>query len=174
MSGILETFGLKKNLNLTIKIKKSEFSEFLEQKVKPNRLFFFDIFDSEQKEFYGNVNQENFWLRIGAKSISGGSFASAQGKIKSYSDKTELDIKITGWNWFILLWFLSISLIFGLVFNDAIRNDSFGILIVFGPIFLVFYLVGIIKIRNGVKGFERFITSELKSIENKNALQHGV
>ena len=56
MSGLLETFGLKKHLNLTLKMEKTEFIKFLEQKVKPNRLFFFDIFDSEQKEFYGKIN----------------------------------------------------------------------------------------------------------------------
>ena len=161
MSGILETFGLTKNLKLTVDMEKSKFIEFLQKKIKPNSLFFFDIFDIKQKEFYGNVNEEFFWLRVGAKSIRGGSFANAHGKMKSYSNKTELNIKITGWNWFILLWFLGISLIFGLVLNDIIRTESFGILIVFGPIFLFFYLIGIIKIRNGVRKLERFLISEL-------------
>jgi hypothetical protein len=174
MKRILETFGLKKHLNLTLKMEKSEFIKALELKVKPNRLFFFDVFDSEQKEFYGNVNKENFWLRIGTKSITGGSFASVNGQMKSSSDETELNIKITGWNWFILLWFLGISLIFGLAFYDAIKTNSFGILVVFGPMFLIFYLVGIIKIRNGVKRCERFLTSELNTIDNKNVLQHRV
>ena len=174
MSSILETFGLKKHLNLTVKMEKSEFTQSLEQKVKPNRLFFFDVFDSEQKEFYGNVNKDNFWLRVGAKSITGGSFASANGKMKNYSDKTELNINIIGWNWFILLWFFCISLIFALVLNDVLKTNSVGLLVVFGPVFLIFYLVGILKIRNGVKRFEQFITSELMTIENKNVLQHRV
>ncbi|WP_046758409.1 hypothetical protein [Kordia jejudonensis] len=174
MGSILETFGLKKNLNLTVKMEKSEFTQLLEQKVKPNRLFFFDIFDSQQKEFYGNVNKDSFWLRLGSKSITGGSFASANGKIKYCPKKTEMNISIIGWNWFILLWFLGISLIFGLVFIDALKKDSFGLLAIFGPVFLIFYLIGILKIRNGVKRFEKFITSEFITIENKNVLQHRV
>ena len=164
MSGILETFKLKKHLNLTVKMEKTEFVNFLESKVKPNKLFFFDIFDGEQKEYYGTVNKDDFWLRIGAKSITEGSFASANGKMKSHLDKTELSIKIIGWNWFILLWFLVMSLIICLALNDIIKGNSYGILIVFGPIFLIFYLIGFYKIRNGVKSFELQLMNELKKI----------
>ena len=164
MSRILETFGLKKHLNLTVKMEKSEFINFLESKVKPNRLFFFDIFDVKQKEYYGTVNKEDFWLRIGTKSITGGSFANADGKMKSHLDKTELNIKIIGWNWFIILWFLVMSLIFGLALNDIIKDNSYGILIVFGPIFLIFYLIGIYKIRSGVKKFERQLMTQLEKL----------
>ncbi len=169
MNRILETFGLKKQLNLTIKMDKSEFIKFLEPKVKPNRLFFFDIFDNEQKEFYGNVNNEKFWLRKSDRFFPKSPFARAEGIIKSSSDKTELEIKLIGWNWFILLWFLFMTLIFGLGFNDAIRTNSYGILIVFGPILLMFYLFGILKIRKGVKKLEHYLKSELE--ENKNVLQ---
>ncbi|WP_179019147.1 hypothetical protein [Winogradskyella forsetii] len=172
MNRILETFGLKKHLNLTIKMDKSEFIKFLETKVKPNRIFFFDIFDNEQKEFYGNVNNEKFWLRKSDRFFPKSPFASAEGIIKSSSNKTELDIKLIGWNWFILFWFLFMTLIFGLGFNDAIRSNSYGILIVFGPILLMFYLFVILKIRKGVKKLEHYLKSELN--ENKNVLQQRV
>ena len=169
MNRILGTFGLQKHLNLTIKMEKSEFIKFLELKVKPNRLFFFDIFDSDQKEFYGNVNNEKFWLRKSDRFFPKSPFASAEGIIKSSSDKTELEIKLIGWNWFILLWFLVMTLIFGLGFNDAIRTNSYGILIVFGPIFVLFYLFGILKIRKGIKKLEHYLIYEL--YENKNVPQ---
>ena len=68
-----------------------------------------------------------------------------------------------------LLWFLVISLIVGMLINDAIQTNSWGTLPVFGPIFLIFYLFAILKIRQGVKRFELYLISELK--ENKNVLQ---
>jgi hypothetical protein len=43
MGRILEFFGFEKHFSLNLKTKKSEFIEFLEMKVKPNNLFFFDI-----------------------------------------------------------------------------------------------------------------------------------
>ena len=163
MSGILETFGLKKHLNLTIKMEKAEFIKFLELKVKPNRLFFFDIFDSEQKEFYGKLSLEKFWLRKKSQSLFPESpFASAEGKIKSSSDKSELEVKIIGWNWFVIFWLLGMTLIFGLSLNDIIRTESYGVLIFFAPVFLILYSLGIFKMKKGVKKLEHHIITELK------------
>lgn len=163
MSGILNTLGLTKNLKLTIDMDKSKFIEFLQKKVKPNSLFFFDIFDSESKDFYGYVNNEKFWLRNKSQSLFPESpFASAKGKINNSFTKTELEIKIIGWNWFIIFWLLAISLVFGLNLNDIIRTESFGVLIFFGPVFFLFYLLGIYKMRKGVKKLESQIIAEFK------------
>jgi len=163
MSGLLETFGLKKHLNLTLKMEKTEFIKFLEQKVKPNRLFFFDIFDSEQKEFYGKINSEKFWLRKKSQSLFPESpFASAEGKIKSSYDKTELEVKIIGWNWFVLFWLTGMTLVFGLSLNDIVRTESYGVLIFFLPVFLILYFLGTFKMRKGVKKLEHYIKTELK------------
>ncbi|AXP81748.1 hypothetical protein CJ739_2676 [Mariniflexile rhizosphaerae] len=161
--GILETFGFKKILNLTVDKEKSKFIEFLQQKTKPNRLFFFDIFDQEQKEFYGKLSMEKFWLRKKSQSLFPESpFASAEGKIKSSSNKTELEIKLIGWNWFVLFWLLGMSLVFALALNDIIRTESYGVLIIFVPVYLILYSLGIFKIRKGVKKLEHYIITELK------------
>lgn len=161
--GILETFGFTKILNLTVDKEKSKFIEFLQQKTKPNRLFFFDIFDQEQKEFYGKLNMEKFWLRKKSQSLFTESpFASAEGKIKSSSNKTELEIKLIGWNWFVLFWLLGMSLVFALALNDIIRTESYGVLIIFVPVYLILYSLGIFKIRKGVKKLEHYIITELK------------
>ena len=160
---ILETFGFTKILNLTVDKEKSKFIEFLQQKTKPNRLFFFDIFDQEQKEFYGKLSMEKFWLRKKSQSLFPESpFASAEGKIKSSSNKTELEIKLIGWNWFVIFWLLGMSLVFGLALNDIIRTESYGVLIIFVPAFLILYSLGIFKIRKGLKKLEHYIITELK------------
>ncbi len=161
--GILETFGLTKTLNLTVDMEKSKFIEFLQQKVKPNRLFFFDIFDKEQKEFYGEFSAEKFWLRKKSQSLFPESpFASAEGIINDSSTETELEIKIIGWNWFVIFWFVCMTLVFGLNLNDIFRTESYGVLIFFGPIFLILYTLGIYKMRKGVKKLEHYLITELK------------
>lgn len=163
MSGILETFGLKKHLNLTINMEKSEFINFLELKVKPNRLFFFDIFVGEQREFYGKIILEKFWLRKKSQSLFPESpFASAEGKIKSSCDKTMVEVKIIGWNWFVIFWLLGVTLVFALLLNEIIRTESYGVLLLFTPVFLIIYFLGLFNMRKGVKKLELYIITELK------------
>ena len=161
MSGILDTFGLKKNLNLTVNIEKSEFIKFLESKVKPNRLIFLDFLDSEQKEFYGTISENDFWIRKADRFNPKSGFASASGIIKTESNKTILEIKIKGWNWFILLWLAFLTLMIGLILKTTIQNGSYGIFVVFGPLFLIFYFFAFYKMRQGVKRFKKFLTAEL-------------
>ena len=81
MSGILEDIGLKKHLHLTLKMDRSDFTKMLETKVNPNRLFLFDILDNEQKEFYGSINENNFWLRKADRFIPKNPFTSAFGVV---------------------------------------------------------------------------------------------
>lgn len=160
---ILETFGFTKTLNLTIDMEKSKFIEFLQNKIKPNRLFFFDVFDQELKEFYGKLSMDKFWLRRKSPSLFPESpFASAKGKIINSSNKTEIEIKIIGWNWFLIFWLLAMSLVFALALSDIIRTESYGVIIIFVPMFLILYSLGIFKIRNGVKKLENYILNELK------------
>lgn len=161
MSRILEDFGLKKRLNLTIKVDKSDFVKMLESKVKPNRLFFFDKLDNKQRKFYGTVNENGFWLRKADRSIPNCPWASATGIIKKVSNQTIIELEIKGWNWFTIVWLSFMTLIFGLALSDALQTNSFGIIIVFGPIFLSFYLFAIFTIRRGVRRFKRYLTTEL-------------
>jgi hypothetical protein len=162
MSRVLETFGLKKHLDLTIKMEKSEFIKFLELKVRPNRLFFFDLLDSEQKEFYGTINENNFWLRKADRFIPKCPWANATGLITGESNKTVLKLKIKGWNWFILVWLVLLTMMIGLIVNTTIQNGSYGIFVVFGPVFLILYLFAFFKMRQGVKRFKNYLTTELK------------
>lgn len=166
MGRILEFFGFEKHFSLNLKTKKSEFIEFLEMKVKPNNLFFFDIFDSN-KEFYGKVNESDFWLRKPSGFYSKFHFASASGIIDESTDGTQLKIKIIGWNWFVLLMLFVITLIVGLSVKDIIKTDQYGILIFFGPIFLFFYLIMIFQIRQGVKNFKNHLITELFKVQDK-------
>ncbi|WP_299365914.1 hypothetical protein [Winogradskyella sp.] len=152
---------MKKHLNWTLKKNKSDFIKMLETKVKPNRLFFFDIFDSEQKEFYGIVNENDFWLRKSDRLIPNCPWASATGIMKTESNKTTIELKIKGWNWFIILWICFMTIIFGLALSDVIKTNQFGILVVFAPIFLMFYLFALFKMRQGVKRFEKYLKAEL-------------
>lgn len=161
MSEILKTFGFKKHLNWKLESNKPDFIKKLESKVKPNRLFFFDIFDNEQKEFYGTINENEFWLRKADRFIPNCPWASANGIMKADSNGTKLELEIKGWNWFILLWFGILTIIVGLALTNAIKTNQFGILVVFGPIFLLFYLFALYKIRQGVKRFEKYLTTEL-------------
>ena len=163
MTSFLETYGFKKSLNLTINKEKFEFIKFLEQKTKPNRLFFFDMFDSEQIVFYGTVSSENFWLRKKNKSLFPESpFANAEGIIKSSSNQTELEVKIIGWNWFSNLWLAVMTLVFGLTLSDILRTEFYGVLIIFIPIFLILYTSGIYEMRKGVKKLEHYLITELR------------
>src|SRR5690606_19797901 len=100
-------------------MEKSKCIEFLQNKIKPNRLFFFDVFDQERKEFYGKLSIDKFWIRRKCPSLFPESpFASAKGKIINSSDKTELEIKIIGWNWFVIFWLLAMTLVFAFILSD--------------------------------------------------------
>ena len=162
MSGILETLGLKKQLYLTINMEKSEFTKVLQSKLKPNRFFLFDILDGEKKEFYGKLGLDKFWIRKKSQKIFPESpFASARGKIKKTSNKTELEMIIIGWNWFVIFWLSGITLILGLTLNDIIRTKSYSILIILVPLFLILYSLGIYKMKKGVKKLQNHIINEL-------------
>lgn len=159
---ILETFGLTKTFNLTIDMEKSDFIKFLQQKIKPNRLFFFDIFDQEQIEFYGNLNSESFWLRKKSQSLFPESpFASAEGKINISSTSTELEIKLIGWNWFVVIWFFGMTLVFGLTLNDIINTESYGVLIIFLPVYFFLYLLVIYNTKKGMLQLEYFLIANI-------------
>ncbi len=162
MSGILEIFGLKKHLNLTVNMEKSKFIESLKLKVKPNSLFFFDIFDSEQKEFYGKVSENDFWLRKADRLIPRSPFARAYGKTTDKKGKTEINIRIIGWHWFIILWFIGLTSFLSLIIVESITSNTLGLLIVFGPVFLFFYIYAFYKLRSGVKKLENYILTELE------------
>ncbi|WP_417874000.1 hypothetical protein [Xanthomarina gelatinilytica] len=161
MSRILEAFGLKKQLDFTVNSEKSKFIESLKPKVKPNIPFLFDIFDNDQKEFYGTVNENDFWLRK-ADRLPKSPYARAFGKVKDTFGKTEINIKIITLNWLVLLYFLVLILFVVLVVMESIRSKTFGLLIVFGPIFLIFFLFAFFKLRSGVKKLENYIITELK------------
>jgi uncharacterized RDD family membrane protein YckC len=88
-------------------------------------------------------------------------FAKATGVIKSESDMTLLEIKIKGWNWFILLWLGLISLMLGLILRATIQNDTFGLFIIIGPMFLLFYFFAFFKMRQGVRRFKNYLREEL-------------
>ena len=169
MRSILNAIGLTKKMKLTVDLDYSKFLEFLQKKVKPNRIFILDVFGNGQKAFYGNVNSKKFLLRINGQISPRAPFAIAKGRITSNSEKTELEVILIGWNWFVLLCFLIISIIFGFGLNDAISTGSFGPIAVFGPILFLLFLYIIFKTRNGIKYLEEFLISELNA--NKNVLQ---
>lgn len=50
----------------------------------------------------------------------------------------------------------------GFFFYDAIKTNSYGIMIVFGPIFLVFYLFAIFKMQQGVNRLKNYLLTELE------------
>lgn len=152
MNDILKILGVIKKIDLTIEIEKSDFIKYLSQKVKPNGLIFLDVLDNDKKEFYGNVSSERFWLRESSKGFSKSPFASARGIIKDSENKTSLDIKIIGWNWFILFWLLCTSFIFG---NILIEKLIIPVVMI-----LVMYLILLFKIRKGVKKLELYLISE--------------
>lgn len=161
MSRFLEAFGLKKHVSFTVNMEKSKFIELLNQKVKPNDIFFLDILDSDQKEFYGLVNENDFWLRK-AERLSKNPYTRAFGTVKNTLGKTEINIKITTSHWVIILYFIALTSFVVLVISESIKSKTFSLLIVFGPVFLIFYLFAFYKLRSGIKKLENYILTELK------------
>ena len=56
MDKILNILGLKKSMKINLNIGRKKFIDLMEMKIKPKRLIFFDIFDSNQKEFYNKYS----------------------------------------------------------------------------------------------------------------------
>ena len=164
MDKILYIFGIKKSIILKLNIGKEEFIKLMERKVKPKRLFFLDIFDSNQKKFYGNINGTEFSIRRSHGFIPYSLFSRAHGKIYEIKKKTELEISLFGWNWFILLWGFWMIGIFGLALNDIIASKSYGVLMMLIPYSLFFLIVPIIMMRVGIKQLERYLIAELTKI----------
>ena len=165
MSQILKFLGLKKELKITLDSGKTEFISFMEKDMKPDQLFFFDIFDVNQKKYYGKIDHNGFKLRRSNGSLFPESqFTKVVGKISGGENNTELDISLIGWNWFIVLFMLVMGLIFGLALNDILSTKSYGVLIMLIPVFLVFLLVPIFKMRKGVKRFEKYLKTELTKV----------
>ena len=71
----------------------SNFLDFLQKKVEPNRIFILDVFGKGEKQFYGNVNNDKFLLRLNGQISSKAPFARAKGRINSTSNRTEIELK---------------------------------------------------------------------------------
>lgn len=167
MDKLLSILGLKKSFQIKLDIEKTEFVEHIGEDIKPNQLFLFDMFDTNQKKYYGNIDQNGFMLRSSRRSSSKSSFSRAFGTINRERDKVNLDVFIVGWNWFILIFMVIMFLILGLAINDLIACETYGALIMFIPVFLFFILVPVFKMRKGVKRFEKYLIADLKEINTK-------
>ena len=129
MDKILNILGLKKSMKINLNIGRKKFIDLMEMKIKPKRLIFFDIFDSNQKEFYGTINNTEFKIRRSQGFMTNGAFSRVHGKIYETHKNTELEISLLGWNWFILLWGFWMLMIFGFGFYDILISKSYGVLI---------------------------------------------
>ncbi|WP_373060068.1 hypothetical protein [Zunongwangia sp. H14] len=166
MKNILNILGLKTSLKLKLDSERIEFIKFMEEDIKPDQLIFFDIFDGNEKKYYGNIDQNGFKLRRNTRSLFPESqFTRAIGKISGGNNYTELDISIIGWNWFVIIFLIFMGLIFGLSLNDIISTKSYGVLIMLIPVFLFFLLVLIFNMRKGVRRFEKFLKAELIKVD---------
>ena len=161
MDKILNILGLKKSMKIKLDVGREEFIKLMEKKIKPNRLIFFDIFDSNQKKFYGTINESEFKLRRSQGFIPNGAFSRVHGKIYETQNKTELEISLLGWNWFILLWAFWMLMIFGFALNDILASKSYDVLILLIPSFLFFSICPFIMMRIGLKRTEKYLRAEL-------------
>jgi len=160
MNKFLNNLGLIKDIEMTFDVEKSEFVKNLKKKIKPNRTIFLDIFNSEEVAFYGNVNQDKFWIRS-AKLSGKNPFADAKGSINRLGNQTLCKITIKGFNHFFIVWLLTLLFIFALSFRDITNGDSLILLFVFFSFFIIPLIFMFFKIRQGVKYFEKYLRSEL-------------
>lgn len=161
MDNFFRALGLKKRLKINLKFSKFEFIKYLEKSINPQQLFFFDMFETNQKRYYGKIDEREFRLR---QSFFSNNHSRAIGKISGDNYETELDITIIGWNWFIIFFILGMGLIFGLALNDIMTSKSFGVLVILIPAILFFILFPIFKMRKGLKVFEKYLIIKLNKI----------
>ena len=164
MDKILNILGLKKSMKINLNIGREEFVNLMEKKIKPKRLIFFDIFDSKQKKFYGTIDNTEFKIRRSQGFIPNGAYPRAHGKIYETQNKTELEIELLGWNWFILFWWFWMLMIFGFGFYDILTSKSYGVLILLIPSFLLFSICPIIIMRIGLKRIDKYLRAELTKL----------
>ena len=151
--------GLIQTLNIRFdKTEKEQPFSNLQRKTKQDQLFFLDIFDRRTKKYYGNFTESKFKIRM----PYGSYFSRANGVINKKNSK--LEIRVFGYNWFNILYFFVIFLIFGLSLNDILKSKSnYGTLIPLVTIFLFLTLFPLYKLRNQMKSFIKELELDLKN-----------
>ena len=161
MDKILYILSIKKRIKIKLDVNNEEFIELIKKDIKPEQSIFLDIFDNDKKKFYGKINGNEFKIRLCEGVFRKTGFASAHGKILGTNKKTELEISLLGWNWFISLWSFGMLIFIGFLIYDIITHIGYGGLIIIVPFLLFFISLFLIMMNYGIKQLEKYLIAEL-------------